>query len=139
MRTMTCAVAAVTCLLSSQWLYAEAYHVVVLVDTNAQGQVEVDIRSTVDPVAMTNLSVNAACEAIADLKGGRSQVQVFLVCETSRLGREDLKKLVNCIADNPRLELIYFRNAIDANTAESIVKSTDIGQDKAGVRPKPRR
>jgi hypothetical protein len=114
----------VGCLLGVRAVDAESYHIVVSADTNSQGKANVTIVSTVEPQPKTNLSVQAACQALREVKGSGSMVQVLIVSKDGRLADKDLKELLGAIAENPWLHVAYVRNGIDATTAESIVRST---------------
>ena len=114
------------CLLAAQPAHAESYHVVVSVGIDSQGKTNVTIASTVDPQPKTNLSVQLACQLLREVKGSGSTVFVLVVSRDGRLASKDLADIVGAIADNPWLHLAYVRNGLDAATAESIIRSTNI-------------
>ena len=135
MKTASLVIVLAGYLLTVQAIHAESYNLVILAGTNPQGKVTVTIASALEPQPRTNLSVQAACEVLGQLKGSGSTVQVLLVSKEARLATKDLQDLLLAIAGNPWLRVVYVRNGIDATTAESIIKAANVGQS---VAPPPR-
>jgi len=119
-------------------VHAESYNLVVLTGTNPQGQVTVTIASAVEPQPQTNLSVQGACEVLSQLKGSGSAVHVLIVSKDGRLAAKDLKDLLQAIAVNPWLRVVYVRNGMDATTAESIIEATSVERSVAPLPRAPR-
>ena len=138
MKTAASLVVLVGSLLTVQLVHAESYNLVVLTGTNPQGKVTVTLASALEPQPQTNLSVQGACEVLRQLKGSGSAVHVLIVSKDAPLATKDLKDLVQAIAENPWLRLAYVRNGIDATTAESIIKATNVERSVAPLPRAPR-